>query len=148
MRTSARVGTLLLLGCVALAPVLAGCNVIRRETGEASTEGVVEGMESAMPGADVSLAPVTNGFASDLKILVVVPDATAVTADELGAAVSALCEAEPVGFDLVTLTVQSGEAGTDERAYADVEELLAEAFPDGTDLGKNTPLDKLCEAAA
>jgi hypothetical protein len=146
VRTSSRLTASLLIGCIVLAPLLSGCNQLRREMGDASSDGVQEGVQAAIPGSAVTVRERLNGFSSQLDILVVVGDASAVTADDVRAAAAAVCDAGPVGFDTISLSAQSGAAGSSERRYADVDVLMAEAFPDA-DLDAHPAIDALCAAA-
>lgn len=146
MRSRTRTATVLALGCAGLIPLLAGCNAFIDQLGASSYEGVEENIEAAIPGADASVGSHLNGFSSDLDLVVAIPDATDATPDDLRAVVTALCDAEPRGFDYVRLFMQTGEPGSLDERRVDVDALMSEAFPSDSDLGEYSLLEDLCAA--
>ena len=146
MRSRSRAAALLAIGCLGLVPVLAGCNAFIDQLGASSYDGVEENIESAIPGSDATVGSHLNGFSSDLDLVVAIPTATTATTDDLRTAVTALCDAEPRGFDYVRLYMQIGEPGSLDERSVDVDALMPEAFPGNPDLGEYSLLEDLCAA--
>lgn len=146
MRSSSRAATVLALGCLGLIPVLAGCNAFIDQLGGSSYDGVEENIEAAIPGSDATVGSHLNGFSSDLDLVVSIPNATTATTDDLRTVVTALCDAEPRGFDHVRLFMQVGEPGSLDERSVDVDTLMSEAFPGDSGLGEYSLLEDLCAA--
>ncbi len=107
---------------------------------EVVPEGVVQ------PGSDATVGSHLNGFSPDLDLVVAIPTATTATTDDLRTVVTALCDAEPRGFDYVRLYMQIGEPGSLDERSVDVDALMPEAFPGNPDLGEYSLLEDLCAA--
>lgn len=99
---------------VAAALSLTGCNALAAEwrgiTGGGPSipgDAIRTAIEAALPVESVTLESGKSGLAQELRIVVMVPDATAVTADQVAAIVDVVCTAEPP-VDYVNLLMRQG----------------------------------------